>query len=105
MGAGEQSADRKRRAELGRLLAAAAGYQALTATGGRLGRIEHVRYGQNAEWPDEIIVRSRWLLRTRRRVYALGAVSDVDPRSQTVVIVPTDCSEADVTGPDRHVAE
>jgi hypothetical protein len=105
MEAGEQSADRKRRAELGRLLAAAAGYQALTAAGGRLGRIEHVRYGQNAEWPDEIIVRSRWLLYTRRRAYALDAVSEVDPRAQTVVIVPTDRSEANVTGPDQHAAD
>jgi hypothetical protein len=80
---------RRRMAELGRLLAAAEGYQALTSTGRRLGRVERVRYQQHADRPDEIVVRSRTLLR-RRRVFALSAVHEVKPRERTVVIDPAD---------------
>jgi hypothetical protein len=79
---------RKRRAELGRLLAAAEGYQVLTSTGRRLGRVEHVRYQQHADRPDEIVVRSRTLFRARRRVYPLSAVHEVKPKEGTVVIDP-----------------
>jgi hypothetical protein len=79
---------RKKMAELGRLLAAAEGYQVLTSTGRRLGRVEHVRYEQYADRPDEIVVRSRTLLRMRRRVYALSAVHEIKPRERTVVIDP-----------------
>jgi hypothetical protein len=79
---------RKRMAELGRLLAAAEGYQVLASTGRRLGRVDHVRYQQYADRPDEIVVRSRTLLRTRRRIYTLIAVQDVTPRDRTVVIDP-----------------
>jgi hypothetical protein len=77
---------RKRMAELGRLLAAAEGYQVLTSMGRRLGRVERVRYEQHADRPDEIVVRARTLLRTRRRVFALSAVHEVKPRERTVVI-------------------
>lgn len=92
---------RKRMAELGRLLAAAEGYQVLTSTGRRLGRVEHVRYEHYADRPDEIVVRSRTLLRTRRRVYALGAVREIKPRERTVVIDPP--GEADPATPtDDH---
>jgi hypothetical protein len=81
---------RRRMAELGRLLAAADGYQVLTSTGRRLGRVERVRYEQYVDRPDEIVVRSRTLLRTRRRVFALSAVHEVKPRERTVVIDPAD---------------
>jgi hypothetical protein len=79
----------KRMAELGRLLAAAEGYQVLTLTGGRLGRVDHVRYQQHADRPDEIVVRSRRLLWTRRRAYPLSAVQEVKQRERTLVIGPT----------------
>ena len=98
---------RKRMAELGRLLAAAEGYQVLTGTGRRLGRVEHVRYQQHADRPDEIVVRSRTLFRTRRRVYPLSAVHEIKPREGTVVIDPagdadpTTSSETLVDGPPR----
>jgi sporulation protein YlmC with PRC-barrel domain len=81
---------RKRLAELGRLLATAEGYQVLTSTGHRLGRVEHVRYQRYADRPDEIVVRSRMLLRTRRRAYTLSAVREIKPRERTVVIDPAD---------------
>jgi hypothetical protein len=41
-------------AELGRRLAAGEGYQVLTSTGHRLGRVERIRYQQYADRPDEI---------------------------------------------------
>jgi len=86
---------RKRMAEFGRMLAASEGYQVLTSRGRRLGRIEHVRYQQYADRPDEIVVRSRMLLRTRRRVYPLSAVQEVKPKEGTVVIDPA--GDADPT--------
>jgi hypothetical protein len=79
---------RKRIAELGRLLARAEGYEVLTSMGRRLGRVEHVRYQQYADRPDEIVVRSRGLLRTRRRAYPLSAVHEVKPRERTVILDP-----------------
>jgi hypothetical protein len=93
MEAAEQGERRRRLAELGRLLAAADRYQVETVAGRRLGRIEHVRYSQHADWPDEIVVRVRSLLGARRRVYALDTVREVDPRTQTVVIAPADQPE------------
>jgi hypothetical protein len=94
---------RKKMAELGRLLAAAEGYQVLTSTGRRLGRVERVRYEQYADRPDEIVVRSRTLLRTRRRVFALSAVHEVKPREQTVVIDPA--GDDDPTTGDATVVD
>ncbi len=80
-------AARKKMAELGRLLAAAEGYQVRTTTGGRLGRVEHVRYESHADRPDEIIVRAPGLLGTRKRVYPLSAVREVKPKEQIVVVL------------------
>jgi hypothetical protein len=93
MEASEEGDQRRRLAEFGRLLAAAAGYQVQTVNGRRLGRVEHVRYGQHADWPDEIVVRFRWRLGTRRRVYPLRVVREVDPRARTVVIAAADRPE------------
>lgn len=84
----DEVAARKRVAELGRLLAAAGGYQVRTTTGGRLGRVEHVRYESQADRPDEIIVRASGLLGTRKRVYPLSAVRAVKPKEQIVVVAP-----------------
>jgi hypothetical protein len=92
---------RKRMAELGRLLAAAEGYQVLTSTGRRLGRVQHVRYQKYADRPDEIVVRSRILLRTRRRIYSLSAVYEIRPRERTVVIAADGSKGDDHTGPTR----
>jgi len=89
-------------AELGRLLAAAEGYQVLTSTGRRLGRVEHVRYQQHADRPDEIVVRSRMLLRTRTRVYPLSAVHEVKPKEGTVVIDPAGHADS-TTGSETPV--
>jgi hypothetical protein len=71
-------------AELGRLLAAAEGYQVLTKLGDRLGRVDHVRYQQHADRPDEIVVRSRRLLWSRRLAYPLSAVHEVKQREKNL---------------------
>ena len=91
---------RKRMSELGRLLASAEGYEVLTSAGGRLGRVEHVRYERHADRPDEIIVRSRRLLWTRRRAHPLGAVQEINPRERTVVIGPVSGAAASTGQPE-----
>jgi hypothetical protein len=40
----------RRQAELGRLLAAADGYQVVASDGTQLGRLDHVRYQRYAVW-------------------------------------------------------
>ena len=58
---GDQGAEQsvRRQAELGRLLAAADGYQVVASDGTHLGRLDHVRYQRYADHPDEIVVRRR----------------------------------------------
>ena len=74
------------RAELGRLLTAAAGYRVLASDGTHLGWLDHVRYERHADHPDEIIVSSRRLLARRRRVLPFSAVAEVRQRDRTVVV-------------------
>lgn len=83
-GEGERS-DRTQ-AELGRLLAAAGGYRVFASDGTQLGWLDHVRYEQHADRPDEVVVRSRRLLARRRRVFPFGAVAEVRRRERTVVL-------------------
>jgi hypothetical protein len=61
---GDQDAEQSlaRQAELGRLLSAAAGYRVVTGDGTHVGWLDHVRYEQHADHPDEIVVRRRGLL-------------------------------------------
>ncbi len=61
----------KTQAELGRLLAAAKGYRVLAEDGRPVGWLDHVRYERHADHPDEIVVRSRSLLRPRQRALPL----------------------------------
>jgi hypothetical protein len=87
-GGGDERSERSDRtqAELGRLLAAAAGYRVLAGDGTHLGRLDHVRYERHADHPDEIVVRSRRLLARRRRVLPFSAVAEVRRRERTVVL-------------------
>ena len=89
-GSRDESTGRNNRAEaeLGRLLAAAEGYRVF-ASGKQIGWVDHVRYERHADHPDEIIVRSRGLLGTRRRALAFAAVEEVRPRERTVVVRTT----------------
>ena len=84
-GGGGERSDRTQ-AELGRLLTAATGYRVLARDGTHLGWLDHVRYERHADHPDEIIVRSRRLLASRRRVLPFSAVAEVKQRDRTVVV-------------------
>jgi len=87
-GGGDERSERSdwTQAELGRLLAAAAGYRVVAGDGTHLGRLDHVRYERHADHPDEIVVRSRRLLARRRCVLPLSAVAEVRRRERTVVL-------------------
>jgi sporulation protein YlmC with PRC-barrel domain len=80
--------DRKprERAELGRRLAASAGYLVLASDGRHIGVVDHIRYEQHADYPDEIVVRRRNALLRRRRAIPFDSVQAVDPRQRTVTL-------------------
>jgi membrane protein YdbS with pleckstrin-like domain len=73
-------------AELGRLLSACQGYLVLTSDGMHLGVVDHVRYEQHADHPDEIVIRRRSILWRRRRSIPFTAVAAVDPGQRTVTL-------------------
>ena len=87
-GIGDQVAEQglRRQAELGRLLSAAAGYRVVAGDGAHLGWLDHVRYEQHADHPDEIVVRRRGLLLRRQRAFPFSRVETVRPRERTVVL-------------------
>jgi len=76
----------RQQAELGRLLAAADGYVVRTAEGDELGRVDHVRYREHADHPDQIAVRRRWFWQ-RSLLVSFEAVAAVDPRG-TITLRP-----------------
>jgi hypothetical protein len=76
----------RRQAELGRLLSAAAGYRVVAGDGSHLGSLDHVRYQQHADHPDEIVVRRRGLLLKRHRAVPFSRVETVRPAEKTVVL-------------------
>jgi hypothetical protein len=76
----------RRQAELGRLLAAAAGYRVVASDGRQVGVLDHVRYRRHADHPDEIIVRRGALFPKRRRALPFSAVEAVRARERTVVL-------------------
>lgn len=90
-GSGNESTERslRTRAELGRFLAAAKGYRVLAGDGTHVGWLDQVRYERHADHPDEIVVRSRSLLRSRRRALPFDTVKEVGPRERTVVLRTT----------------
>jgi hypothetical protein len=89
-GTADQDAEQspRRQAELGRLLSAAAGYRVVAGDGTHLGWLDHVRYEQHADHPDEIVVRQRGLLLKRHRAFPFSRVETVRPRERAVVLRP-----------------
>src|SRR2546426_3762086 len=87
-GIGDQDAEQslRRQAELGRLLSAAVGYRVVAGDGTHVGWLDHVRYEQHADHPDEIVVRRRGLLLKRHRAFPFSRVETVRPRERTVVL-------------------
>ena len=88
-GIGDEEAQQslKRQSELGRLLSAAAGYRVVAGDGTFVGWLDHVRYEQYADRPDElVVVRRRGLLLKRGRAFPFSRVEAVRPRERTVVL-------------------
>jgi hypothetical protein len=76
----------RERAELGRRLAASAGYLVFASDGRHVGVVDHIRYEQHADYPDEIVVRRRNVLLRRRRAIPFDSVHAVDPSQRTVTL-------------------
>jgi hypothetical protein len=74
--------------ELGRLLAAARGYEVFAHDGAPLGALERIRYEQQVIHPDEIVVCGRGFFRRRRRAFPFDAVARVSVRESSVVLRP-----------------
>jgi hypothetical protein len=85
-GMGEHERRFREQAELGRWLAASEGYLVLARDGRQVGVVDHVRYEQHADHPDEIVIRRRNVFRGRRRSIPFSAVDAVDPRQRTVML-------------------
>jgi hypothetical protein len=90
------SVDLKQQAELGRLLAAAAGFVVRTAEGRELGSVDHVRYRAHADRPDQIAVRRRWFWQ-RSLLVSFETVAAVDPRARTITVQPGSVERASQT--------
>jgi hypothetical protein len=73
-------------AELGRLLAAAAGYLVLASDGRQAGQVDHIRYERHSDHPDKIIIRRGRMLWKRRCALPFDAVQAVNPTDDTVVL-------------------
>jgi hypothetical protein len=84
----EESSERSLReqAELGRRLAAAAGYLVLASDGNQAGLVDHIRYERHSDHPDKIIIRRGRMLWKRRRALPFDAVRAVNPADGTVVL-------------------
>jgi hypothetical protein len=83
-----ESSDRSPReeAELGRLLAAAAGYLVLASDDKDAGQVDHIRYEQHSDHPDKIVIRRGRMFWTRRRALPFDAVRAVNATDRTVVL-------------------
>lgn len=79
---------------LGRRLADSVGFRVIALDGREVGLLEHVRYRQHTDHPDEIVVRRRRFLRDRQTVVTFDQIANVDRRSESVYLaVPTSSIE------------
>ena len=79
---------------LGRRLADSVGFRVIALDGREVGLLEHVRYRQHTDHPDEIVVRRRRFLRDRQTVVGFDQIANVDRRSESVYLaVPTSAIE------------
>jgi hypothetical protein len=86
--------DRTNILALGRRLADSVGFRVIALDGREVGLLEHVRYRDHADHPDEIVVRRRRVLRDRQTVVAFDQIANVDRRSGSVFLaVPTSAIE------------
>jgi hypothetical protein len=71
---------------LGRRLADSVGFRVIALDGRELGLLEHVRYRNHTDHPDEIVFRRRRLLWERLGVVPFDDVSAVDPAAERVYL-------------------
>jgi hypothetical protein len=79
--------DLKQQAEFGRLLTHAAGYEVRAADGKRLGYVDHLRYLEHADHPDQIAVRARFW--QKPLLLSFEAVAAVEPQARTITLRPS----------------
>jgi hypothetical protein len=83
--------DRKDILMLGRRLADAVGFRVIGLNGREVGVLEHVRYTQHTDHPDEIVVKRRRFLRERLVSVRFEQVANVDRHSECVFLaIPSD---------------
>jgi hypothetical protein len=86
--------DRTNILALGRRLADSVGFRVIALDGREVGLLEHVRYRDHTDHPDEIVVRRRRFLRDRQTVLAFDQIANIDRRSESVYLaVPTSAIE------------
>ena len=78
--------DREDILTLGRRLADAVGFRVIALDGRDVGVLEHVRYEQHTDHPDEIVVRRRGFLRERLVSVPFASVANVDRRGERVYL-------------------
>jgi hypothetical protein len=78
--------DRRDILTLGRRLADAVGFRVIGLDGRDVGVLEHVRYKQHTDHPDEIVFRRRRFLRERLVTVGFDQIANVDRRGERVYL-------------------
>jgi hypothetical protein len=78
--------DRRDILTLGRRLADAIGFRVIALDGRDVGVLEHVRYTQHTDHPDEIVLKRRRFLGERLVTVTFDQIANVDRRSERVYL-------------------
>jgi hypothetical protein len=71
---------------IGRRLADSTGFRVIALDGRDVGVLDHVRYEQHTEHPDEVLFRRRRFLRERLMSVPFDQIAKVDRRSERVFL-------------------
>jgi hypothetical protein len=78
--------DRRDILTLGHRLADAIGFRVIALDGRDVGVLEHVRYTQHTDHPDEIVLKRRRFLGERLVTVTFDQIANVDRRSERVYL-------------------
>jgi hypothetical protein len=78
--------DRNDILKLGRRLANSIGFRVIALDGRDMGVLDHVRYEQHTDHPDEVVFRRRRFLRERLVSVRFEQIANVDRRSERVFL-------------------
>ena len=70
--------------QLAARLAESEGYDVYDCDGRKIGRVDHLLYRHHADRPDFIVIRRRFLLKSRVGRVPFEAIADVDDQAQFV---------------------